>query len=134
MKIKSAYRSYIVSLCIACVANGAIAMDSSDKSVGGLVAGNTLFVTNKFGPSSVYFDLSGAVFQRSGDGVISEGTWRATADSVCSTMKPKPGGKVFPEFCLNIVGRKIGESWSGDDPRNGKIEFKLVPGDAKVLK
>jgi hypothetical protein len=132
--MKSDCRNYMVSLCIACVANGAIAMDSSEKNVAELLTGNTLFVTNKFGPTSVYFDPSGTLFQRSGDGVTSEGTWRATPDSVCATMKPKPGGKVFPEFCLNISGRKFGESWSGDDPRNGRIEFKLVPGNTKALK
>ena len=61
---------YMVSLCIACVTNGAAAMDSLEKNVAELVARNTLVVTNKFGPSFVYFDPSGTVFQRGGDGVI----------------------------------------------------------------
>lgn len=129
MNVTLDWRREILFLFFACATNAATALDSTKHGVIDLVTGNTLLVENRWGSSFIYFDSSG-LFQATGaDGVIrSEGTWRATEDSVCSIVnKPNHGGK-GAEFCMYIFGRKIGESWNGDDPKNGEIVFKLFLG------
>lgn len=104
------------------------------KSIETLVKGNTLIISNRYGPAFLHFDPSGKFTSSSPDGSVSRGTWRATEDSVCSTTEPTPEGKVFPEHCMHFSNRKIDQSWTSEDPRNGKIGFKLVQGKHPAAK
>ena len=107
------------------------AANANEQEIHTLVSGNTLLVTNKYGPSNVYFDPSGVLLSRGKDPVIDKGRWRATDDSVCSVMDPKLDGKTFPEFCMSFKGKKIDEEWIGDDPKNGRLVFKLLRGNVR---
>lgn len=95
-----------------------------------IVSGNTVLVSNKFGPTAIYFDPSGVFKDTSPNGSLSKGTWRATKNSICATTEPTAVGRVFPEFCMDFADRKINESWEIHDPQNGMIRFKLVKGRA----
>lgn len=107
------------------------AAHADEQEIRALVSGNTLIVTNKYGPSDIYFDPAGVLLQRGPGPEVDKARWRATEDGVCSTQDPTPDGKTFPEHCLSLKGRKIGDTWAGDDPRNGRLVFKLVRGDVR---
>lgn len=102
---------------------------ANEQEIRSLVSGNTLLITNKYGPSNLYFDPSGVLLSRSAASPADKGRWHATEDSVCSTTDPKPDGRTFPEYCMRFKGRKIGEEWTGDDPSNGRLVFKLLRGN-----
>lgn len=124
----------IVFLPLVLFFSGQTQAEGHDKTeLAQLLSGNTMIITNKSGPASVYFDPSGVFRMSSLDRVISEGKWRATADSVCSTTNPTPEGEVFPEYCMDMKGRGLNDSWSAEDPKNGKILFKLVRGTVRSV-
>lgn len=96
-------------------------MDASRLArVADLITGNALSVGYRVGPSHIYFDPSGTLRVVGGDGLISEGTWRATEDSVCSTDKLGPAGKVFPEFSLKFLGVRWASRGAGMTPKMEK--------------
>lgn len=104
---------------------------ADEQQIQALLNGNTLLITNRFGSSNIYFDPSGEFLHRGADPLIQKGRWRATGDGVCSTMNATPDGKTFPEFCMPLKEKKIGDEWTGHDPNNGKLVFKLVRGDVR---
>lgn len=120
-------------LLCAVILTGAAAQaadSNTDKErVERLFSGNSLTVDNRYGPSFIYFDPSGVLVYTLGNGETSKGTWRATADSICSTSEPAADGRVFPEYCMKVAGRKLHERWTAEDPRNGTISYHLLPGD-----
>lgn len=118
------------ALLVSAACAGTIA-HANEQEMRMLVSGNTLLITNKYGPSHLYFDPSGVVLSRNSADHIDRARWRATEDSVCSISDPTPDGKTFPEHCMRFKGRQIGEEWTGDDPRNGKLSFKLMRGNVR---
>ncbi len=102
----------------------------SKEPIAAVVSGNTVIVSNKYGPSFIYFDPSGVFMDTGPDVALSKGTWRATENSVCVTTEPTVADKVFPEFCMDFTNRKINDTWETLDPKNGEIRFKLVKGRA----
>lgn len=119
------------SMALACLAGlcampGAHAADNTGHAAT-LVSGNTMSVTNRFGPSEIYFDPSGRARHTAGD-TVSHGSWRADKNLVCSTADPTPA-RVTPEYCLDLAGKELGKAWTGSDPKNGNLVFLLTPGD-----
>lgn len=110
---------------------GACAQTSPSKTPGvaQLVSGNTMEIGNRFGVAYVYFDPSGSTIMRAGHGEPSEGTWRATDDALCSTTQPSREGWTYPEHCITMTGRRMGDRWTAQDPRNGTIRFRLLRGN-----
>ena len=113
--------------CVACTVPATHTTDNTSPGAASLVSGNTVFVTNRYGPSAIYFAPSGR-FRHTGGSSVSEGSWRADKDQVCTTMDPTPE-RVTPEFCLDLAGKKMGVEWTGDDPQNGKLVFLITPGE-----
>ena len=122
-------------LRLACAAMAVLlagaAAHAGEQKIRALVSGNTLLITNKYGTTDIYFDPSGVLLHRGPGPDVDRARWRATDDGVCSTADPTPDGKPFPEYCMPLKGRTIGETWTGDDPRNGSLVYKLVRGDAR---
>jgi hypothetical protein len=96
------------------------------------ITGNTLIISNKYGPTFIYFEPSGRFYANGLNGPQGGGQWRATSDSICSTADPAPDGKIFPEFCMSIKEKKINDSWTAQDTQNGMIKFKLVKGKIDI--
>ncbi|NHZ88371.1 hypothetical protein F2P45_04925 [Massilia sp. CCM 8733] len=113
--------------CVACTVPAARTTDNTSHGAASLVSGNTMFVTNRFGPSAIYFDPSGRVRHTAGS-TLSEGSWRADKDQICTTVDPTPE-RVTPEYCLDLAGKKLGTEWTGNDPKNGKLVFLITPGE-----
>ena len=130
---RSTWPARLFSVALIACAGDAMAMAPDNQAVTALVSGNTLHVINKYGPSQVYFDPSGTLLEQVDGRLSAVATWRATEDSVCSTYNPKPDGRIMPEFCLKLLGRQVGDSWTGDDPRNGKLLFHLRAGKQPAL-
>lgn len=128
MKMSSLYRFVFFSYCLSSF--GSASAVESKESIAAVVSGNTVLVSNKYGPSFIYFDPSGVFVNSGPEGNPSKGTWRATENSVCVTTEPAAAGKVFPEFCMDFSNRKINDTWETLDPQNGEIRFKLVKGKA----
>ena len=128
MRMSGLYKFLFFSFCISSF--GSASTMESKETIAALVSGNTVLVSNKYGPSSVYFDPSGVFMNTDPDGALSKGTWRATETSVCVKTEPTAAGKVFPEFCMDFSNRKINDTWENLDPKNGNIRLKLVKGRA----
>ncbi|ATE59696.1 hypothetical protein [Thauera sinica] len=117
----------VTLLCIAIPQEGR-AEDTSTSSVDRLVSGNTLAVSNRFGPTLIHF-YEGGRFRHIGlPGQTAEGVWRAADDSICVTVTSLPPGRVPQEFCLELKGRSFGSKWTAEDPRNGTIVYELLKG------
>ncbi len=127
MLMKSLACASMALACVACAVPAARTTGNTSPGAASLVSGNTIFVTNRYGPSAIYFDPSGRL-RDTGGGSVLEGSWRADKDLVCTTMDPTPA-RVTPEFCLDLAGKKMGDQWTGDDPQNGKLLFLITPGD-----
>lgn len=124
-----------VGLALACLAGvcTASATDIAAGSAADLVSGNTLSVTNRFGPSYIYFEPSGRI-QVTGGSVVARGSWRADKDRICTTTDPTPEGRVTPEFCMDLGGKTRDSSWTGSDPKNGKLTFRMLTGNQSLTK
>lgn len=120
--------SLLCVLTLAVAVARAADTDTDEERTKRLFSGNSLTIDNRYGPSFVYFDPSGVFVHAALTGETSKGTWRATADSICSTSEPRDG-RVFPEHCMKVAGRKLHERWTAEDPRNGLISYHLLPGD-----
>lgn len=105
----------------------ACALESSAENIQTLISGNALKVVNRFGASIIYFDPNGSFEHRAAQGQTSSGKWRVTTDSMCATVLPQSNNSA-KEFCLNVINRKLGESWTEQDARNGELKRTLLQG------
>lgn len=103
------------------------ASDLGVEKIQTLISGNALKITNRFGASIIYFDPDGSFEHLAEQGQTSKGKWRVTTDSMCVTIFAQPNDPP-KEYCLNLINRKLGESWTEQDARNGELKRTLLKG------
>jgi hypothetical protein len=104
------------------------AADTPTQSLTLLISGNTLVVVNRFGATLIHFKKNGLFRHFDQQDQASNGTWRATTDSICMTITTLPPGRTPKEYCMEMKGRSFGSSWEKEYPRNGTIKYKLLVG------
>lgn len=103
-------------------------MENKECKLQEMLAGNTLAVANRYGPSLIHFDRKGQFRQVGQQGQSSEGLLWTSDDRLFITVTILPEGVEPKEYSLDMNGRILGSSWTEVDPRNGLISYKLLKG------
>lgn len=126
------YAACILVLFFSAIPTASYASGASHATIDEVILHNSLMVSNKFGPTLIYFYDEGKFHQFNLHGATSEGKWRSKNNSVCLTVTSIPSNRTPTEHCLDLTGLKLGSTWELEDQRNGTITYKLVEGHPEI--
>ncbi|MFV3130123.1 hypothetical protein [Niveispirillum sp. KHB5.9] len=96
------------------------------------MAGKLLMISNDDGTSEQRFQADGSYVMRPvgrlavmRPGDVRKGSWRMVSGHLLCTRQTEPAAA--EEGCLNLAGRRLGESWSFLAVRGGMTQMLILP-------